>query len=347
MWPWDLVPFLKTLFVNFFPSCCMGGTASELSRVAWLVPPLTHSDGGLTRWCVYVMLCWWSLSVTRSHVFLARGRFKHLRLWQVASEVCLFFLTHPAHPVVKGWRCDACFEFTCLFKKMRARTCFHIFYVMSLFTSRFSSLAQKSQRQKSQWKNVSIALQGLPQRNFAPIHSVKSGTLQNALFYKSENGCRFGEKCSYAHARLMISLAKGLKRMVTKVQWLCWKVHDNRVAYFKIWSSRSLHRFCVRAQSNIRKPIRRVQFTKAVVRHANTRDQNPSLGMICQVILISETPNAPKFEDRSQEETEWQERWARQAAWRLAKRIVKLKMKNKTAFLPTFGKLVPACAINS
>ena len=31
------------------------------------------------------------------------------------------------------------------------------------------------------------------------------------LFYKSENGCRFGEKC----------LAKSLKRMVTKVQWLC------------------------------------------------------------------------------------------------------------------------------
>ena len=30
-------------------------------------------------------------------------------------------------------------------------------------------------------------------------------------------------------------------------------------------------------------------------------------------------PNAPKFEDRSQEETEWQERCAREAAWRLAK----------------------------
>ena len=31
-----------------------------------------------------------------------------------------------------------------------------------------------------QWKNVSIALQGLHQKEFAPIHSVKSGTLQNA-----------------------------------------------------------------------------------------------------------------------------------------------------------------------
>ena len=33
--------------------------------------------------------------------------------------------------------------------------------------------------------------------------------------------------------------------------------------------------------SDIRKPIRCVKFTKAVVRHADIRDQNPSLGMIC------------------------------------------------------------------
>ena len=36
--------------------------------------------------------------------------------------------------------------------------------------------------------------------------------------------------------------------------------------------------------------------------------------------------------DRSQEETEWQERCARDAAWRLAESILKLKEKNKTAF---------------
>ena len=36
-------------------------------------------------------------------------------------------------------------------------------------------------------------------------------------------------------------------------------------------------------------------------------------------------PNAPKFEDRSPEETEWQERCAREAAWKLAKSILKLR----------------------
>ena len=53
--------------------------------------------------------------------------------------------------------------------------------------------------------------------------------------------------------------------------------------------------------------------------------------------------NAPKFEDRSQEETEWQERCAREAAWRLAKNILKSKEKNKTAnFSPSENWCLPA-----
>ena len=88
----------------------------------------------------------------------------------------------------------------------------------------------------------------------------------------------------------------------------------------------------LRKSSDIRKPIRCVKFTKAFVRHADIRDQNPSLGMICPGDTHQCNPNAPKFEDRSQEETEWQERCAREAAWRLAESIQKLKEKNKAAF---------------
>ena len=69
-----------------------------------------------------------------------------------------------------------------------------------------------------------------------------------------------------------------------------------------------------------------------MVRHANIRDQNPSLGMICPGDPHQHSPNAPNIEDRSQEETEWQELCAREAAWRLAKSILKLKEKYKTAF---------------
>ena len=54
--------------------------------------------------------------------------------------------------------------------------------------------------------------------------------------------------------------------------------------------------------------------------------------MICQGDPHRRNPNAPKFEDRSQEETEWQERCAREAAWKMARCIMKLKEKHSTAF---------------
>ena len=88
----------------------------------------------------------------------------------------------------------------------------------------------------------------------------------------------------------------------------------------------------LRKSSYTRKPIRCVKFTKAVVRHVDIRDQNPSLGMIGPNDLRQRNPKAPKFEDRSHEETEWQERCARDAAWRLTKSILKLNQKNQTAF---------------
>ena len=79
------------------------------------------------------------------------------------------------------------------------------------------------------------------------------------------------------------------------------------------------------------KPIRCVRFTQAVLRHANIRDRNPLLGMICPSDPHQLNPNAPKFEDRSQEETEWQERRAREAAWRLSKNIFNiLRLKRET-----------------
>ena len=93
----------------------------------------------------------------------------------------------------------------------------------------------------------------------------------------------------------------------------------------------------LRKSSNRLKPIRCVRFTKVVARHAKIRDQNPSLGMICPGDPHQRNPNAPKFEDRSQEATEWQERCAREAAWRLAKSILKVKEKNKAAFFSPSG----------
>ena len=94
----------------------------------------------------------------------------------------------------------------------------------------------------------------------------------------------------------------------------------------------------LRKSSDILKPIRCVKFTKAVLRHADIRDQNPSLGMICPGDPHQRNPNAPKFEDRSQEETEWQERCAREAAWKAGQKYPKIKGERKSNILLTFGK---------
>ena len=96
----------------------------------------------------------------------------------------------------------------------------------------------------------------------------------------------------------------------------------------------------------MQKPIQRVKFTKAIARHTKIRDQNPSLGYICQGEPHQRSPNAPTFEDRSQEETEWQEQGAREAAWKLAKSVLNLKEQERaTFFSPSEDRCLPASTL--
>ena len=156
------------------------------------------------------------------------------------------------------------------------------------------------------------------------------------LFCKSESECRFGEKCSCAHRHVEEQPSKRSQKNGDKsaVAMLKRKEQRQRTGRLVVnaYSSHTPQLGCVfqdmeppksssilRKSSNIRKPIRCVKFTKAVVRHADIRDQNPSLGMICPGEPHQRSSNAPKFEERSQEETEWQEQGAREAAWKLAK----------------------------
>ena len=175
------------------------------------------------------------------------------------------------------------------------------------------------------------------------------------LFYKTKSGCRFGEKCSYAHRQVDEQPTERSKKnddksavaMLKKGDWhesepvvnyghdrsgQPGKKRDNKLERGppKRRSSNARQLGCVfqdmkspksilRKSTNMQRPIHRVKFTKAIARHTKIRDQNPSLGYICPGEPHERSPNAPKFEDRSQEETEWQERCAREAAWKLAK----------------------------
>ena len=121
------------------------------------------------------------------------------------------------------------------------------------------------------------------------------------MFYKTKSGCRFGESAHSHIVRLMNSRQKGPKRMMTKVQWLCWRSMTCTIEHGNVlWTVRKVtiergnpwesvtpvmswnkdllgvdHRIHAsfrtwsrrslsygRAQ-NMQKPIQRVKFTKA------------------------------------------------------------------------------------
>ena len=58
-------------------------------------------------------------------------------------------------------------------------------------------------------------------KQLAPIHSVKNGILRSACSTSPKVDADLGKSAFMRIARSKNSLAKGLKGMVTKVQWLC------------------------------------------------------------------------------------------------------------------------------
>ena len=88
----------------------------------------------------------------------------------------------------------------------------------------------------------------------------------------------------------------------------------------------------------MQKPIQRVTFTKAIARHTKILDQNPSLGYFCPGEPHQRSPNAPKFEDRPQEETEWQEQGAPRSSVEAGKKCSKFEGARKINILLTFRK---------
>ena len=202
------------------------------------------------------------------------------------------------------------------------------------------------------------------------------------MFYKTKSGCRFGEKCSFAHRQVDEQPTKRFKKndaksavaMLKNGNWqerefVTNECHDRpgklgKRGDKKLGQNSSKRQFsdarqlgCVfqdmkppksilRKGTDMPKPIQRVKLTKAIARHTKIRDQNPSFGYICPGELHERSPNAPKFEDRSQEETEWQEQGAREAAWKLAKSVLKLKEHQRaTFFSPSENRCFPASTL--
>ena len=225
-----------------------------------------------------------------------------------------------------------------------------------------------------------MALQGLLQRNLQQLS--ESWHFPECLFYKTKSGCQFGEKCSYAHRQVDEQPTKRSKKnddksavaVLKKSDWH-ENVQEPDVNYVEghdrsgpekrsdkklgrrssqrrssdarqlgcVFQDMTPPKSILRKCTDMRKPIQRVKFTKAIARHTKIREQNPSLGYICPGEPHQRGANAPKFEDRSQEETEWQEQGAHEAAWKLAKSVLKSKEHERaTFFSPSENRCLPA-----
>ena len=140
--------------------------------------------------------------------------------------------------------------------------------------------------------------------------------------YKSENRCIHGDKCHFRHVEAERKPSKKTKKGGVK----------RSVAILK----ESTQLGCVSRDSYPRNSILRepgmlgskhtVKFSKGTWHQIDIRERKgPSRGIVQKCEPHERSPCAPKFGERSHEETLIQEGCARKAAWDLAKNMYKLK----------------------
>ena len=183
------------------------------------------------------------------------------------------------------------------------------------------------------------------------LHAIAFWILASArvpILKKNETGCKAGDRCLFPHHKV----DEQPKKKTKKSNFPKRRESDDENAVAVVKSVSQLG--CVSQDSDalvsqgrtfrgnpmkkVLEPIQWVRFTKSTLRQASIREKKgPSLGKINVKNLHQRSPYAVKFEDRSHEETERQQRCARSKAWNLAKNKYKLKEKDKAAFRGRMG----------
>ena len=158
-------------------------------------------------------------------------------------------------------------------------------------------------------------------------------------FYETESSCKFGEKCSFAHRQVEAQPSRKLK-----------KDGDKRCSgFFEGCTTFGLHTSRHRA----------VGIFIDITEEHKSLGTNSTCAILKKLRCVTQTsekavkmphqrsPYAPRFEDRSQEETERQERCARGDAWRPARSILKLREKDKSCLFLTYRGLVSPSTIRN
>ena len=132
--------------------------------------------------------------------------------------------------------------------------------------------------------------------------------------YKSETGCTHGKKCFFRHVEAEEKPNKWSKKVGAK---------DREEG--KLGSKHA------------------VKFSRGTWHQIKIRERKgPSRGIMLKFEPHERGLCAPKFEERSHEETLHQERCARRAAWDVAKSIYKLKNSDKVFFYLIEAREMPA-----
>ena len=129
--------------------------------------------------------------------------------------------------------------------------------------------------------------------------------------YISETRCRYGRSCYFRHVELEEKPNKKSKKGGAKGSVAKLKNWHKRIAYLRILIRRS--RF----------------YGKDDNWEAVTRFKSHDAGIVQKCEPHERSPCAPKFADRSQQDTVKQERCARRVAWNLAKNVYNLKNTDK------------------
>ena len=150
------------------------------------------------------------------------------------------------------------------------------------------------------------------------------------LDYKSDKGCKYGDKCRFRHVEVDVQTSKKLKKSgVTGSVAFFFGVYTIGfcVSCFSSEKIYSTERRKIGIESHRRTRGTTSQFgTEKVHREASFRK--------CE--FHERNPCAPKFAERTRDETLHQERCACRVAWDLANHVCKLKKTDNAAFYYPF-----------
>ena len=151
--------------------------------------------------------------------------------------------------------------------------------------------------------------------------------------HKTEWRCTFGDQCLFRLTEVDGQPNKMSKKSGGEGSGaLFWRSENTWVAYSRMQSRRNRSRFYRKSTTSLGSD-RIVRFSKGTLHHLQSRERKgPSQGYIQKCAPHERGPDAPKFEERTQEKALGQERCARRGAWDLAKHVYKLNEKDKATF---------------